>query len=68
MSVTEAVLVTSIFGRETILVTVGSFTILPSVSSPSSLVSETLLVWPDVLAKATTELLILPVVDTSGVI
>ena len=58
---TVAVLVASREALGNVVVTVGSSTILPSVSSPSSDVSDTLLLWPGLLPVATTELLRLPV-------
>ena len=65
LSVTVAVFVTSIFGKETIETTVGSFIVFPSVSSPSSEVSLTLFDWPGVLAVTIALLEILPVVAAS---
>ena len=61
LSVTDAVFVTSIKGTEEIVTWVGSFVVLPSVSSPSSLTSLTSLVFPGLLAVAKTELLMVPV-------
>ena len=58
---TVAVLVASREALGNVVVTVGSSTILPSVSSPSSDVSDTLLLLPGLLPVATTELLRLPV-------
>ena len=52
MSVTAAVLVTSSDGDPVTVVTVGSLTVLPSVSSPSSPISVTSFVLPGLLAVA----------------
>ena len=60
LSVIDEVLVTSIEGEEVIVTTVGSFEVLPSVSSPSSEVSETSLEFPGELAVAVTVFDILP--------
>ena len=49
---TAAVLVTSSDGEPVTVVTVGSFTVLPSVSSPSSPISVTSFVLPGLLAVA----------------
>ena len=46
---TVAVLVTSIAASEAVVITVWSSKVFPSVSSPSSDVSETLLVFPGLL-------------------
>ena len=51
---------TSIEGEEVIVTTVGSFEVLPSVSSPSSEVSETSLEFPGELAVAVTVFDMLP--------
>jgi hypothetical protein len=60
LSVTVAVLVASIAGNRDKLVSVGSFVVLPSVSSPSSLRSVTLLVFPGEEAVASTVFTTLP--------
>ena len=56
LSVTIAVLVTSIAGAiaPLVKVTVGSFSVFPSVSSPSSLMSKISFVFPGLLAIAVT--------------
>ena len=61
MSITNAVLVTSTPPLDCVLTTVGSSTVLPSLSSPSSEVSVTLLLWPGEEAAPVTILLIDPV-------
>ena len=67
-SVTDTVLVTSIDGSGVIIVIVGSSVVLLSVSSPSSEVSETLFVWPGLLAVATALLITLPVLAVAALI
>ena len=61
VSVTDATFVTSILPADSVVTIVGSSTTLPSVSSPSSEVSVTLLVCPGDEAVAETMLLISPV-------
>ena len=75
MSATTAVLVTSKIGMlwvaedvDVINTTVGSSIAFPSVSFPSSEVSDTLLVWPGLLAMATALLLTFCVLSTDDVI
>ena len=53
--------VTSISGRDEISITVGSSVVFPSVSSPSSLMSETSFVFPGLDAFTVTLLTTLPV-------
>ena len=64
MSLTTAVLVTSIEESELVKTTVGSFVVLPSVSSPSSDTSVTSFVLPGVLAVTDTLLFTDPVLAT----
>ena len=61
LSMIVAVLVTSIDVFELIVVIVGSLVVLPSVSSPSSLISVMSFVFPGLLAVAVTELETKPV-------
>ncbi len=61
LSVVTAVLVASIAGSGVIDTTVTSSVVLPSLSSPSSEVSVTLLLWPGLLAVAKTLLFTLEV-------
>ena len=60
-SLTDAVLVTFKILLAIISVTVGSFKVFPSVSSPSSLISPTSLVFPGLLPVTVTKLIIEPV-------
>ena len=68
LSVTETVLVTSIDGSGDIGVMVGSSVVFPSLSSPSSEVSDTLLVCPGLLAIATAEFITLGVFSVAALI
>ena len=65
---TVAVLVTSIAASEAVVITVWSSKVFPSVSSPSSDVSETLLVFPGLLRVTKTLFWILPVLADNCVI
>ena len=65
MSFTTAVLVTSIEESELVKTTVTSFTVFPSLSSPSSDTSVTSFVLPGVLAVADTLLFTDPVLATA---
>ena len=67
-SVTDTVLVASIDGFGEIDVMVGSSVVLPSVSSPSSEVSDTLLDWPGLLPVTTALLITLPVIAVAALI
>ena len=60
MSVIEAVFVASIKGSGAMNTIVGSSTVFPSLSSPSSEISEIFVVEPGPNAEAVTELIILP--------
>ena len=60
-SVTDATFVTSILPADSVVTIVGSSTVFPSLSSPSSEVSVTLFVCPGDEAVAETILLISPV-------
>ena len=62
---TVAVFDISIDASEIVITMVGSFSVLPSVSSPSSLMSVTSFVLPGLLAVAETVLMILPVFAAS---
>ena len=64
LSVTVAVFVSSIDGLSVIKVSVGSLTVFPSLSIPSSEVSDTLLLFPGLLAVATAVLITLGVFAT----
>ena len=68
LSVIVAVLVTSIAGIDWISISVGSFDVLPSVSSPSSLTSETLFVFPGLEPVTVTLLTTFPVAESLSVI
>ena len=68
LSVIAAVLVTSIDGVLLIVMSVVSSVVLPSLSSPSSEVSVTLLLCPGLLPVTKTLLLILPVSNAAWVI
>ena len=61
VSNTLAVFVVSSNGFNVIITIVGSSTVFPSTSFPLSLVSETLLLWPGLLAVTFAEFIILPV-------
>ena len=61
LSIARTVFVASMLASRDVVTTVGSSVVFPSVSSPSSLMSVTLLVWPGVLPVAWATLLIEPV-------
>ena len=58
LSATVAVLVTSNEPLDVVVITVESLEVFPSLSSPSSLISNTLFEFPGLLAVTSTELII----------